>query len=114
MFGNLIHPPLLSLADRSVKTCGQVLRVSDSLDGVIRSGLTGPDVSRIYGLVAEVRSSNNGSWELIDDLRATLHEQCRDSDAVSLVFMLDLIRLLGELSAHADRAASRALLLVSR
>lgn len=116
---NLEIPPeantlMLSLAERGVKTCGKALRVSDSIDGAIRSGLTGPEVSRIYSLVDEVRHSNDAARVLADDLRATLHEQCKDCDRVSLVFALELTRLLGELSRHAERTASRAMLLVSR
>ena len=109
-----VYRLMLSLAERGVKTCGRVLRATDALDTAIRSGLTGPDVSGIYRLVDEVRHSNNDARVLVDDLRATLHEQCKDRDAVSLVFMLELTRLLGELSRHAEHAACRALLLVSR
>lgn len=105
---------MLSLAECGVKTCGRALRVTESLDTVIRSGHKGPDVSNFYQLVDEVAKSHNDARAIADDLRTTLHEQCKDSAAVSLVFMLELARLLGELSRHADVAVGRALLLVSR
>ena len=116
---NLQIPPeaktlMLSLAERGVKTCARALRIIDSLDTAIRSGLTGPDVSRIYSLVDEVRHSHDAARVLTDDLRATLHEQCQDCDKVSLVFALELTRLLGDVCRYAERTASRALLLVSR
>jgi predicted phosphate transport protein (TIGR00153 family) len=105
---------MLSLAECGAKTCGRALRVIESLDSVIRSGVKGPDVSRFYQLVDEVGKSHDDARSIADDLRTTLHEQCKDSAAVSLVFILELARLLGELSRHADLAVGRALLLVSR
>lgn len=109
-----INRLMLSLAECGAKTCGRALRVTQSLDAAIRSGLKGPDASAVYELVDEVRQSNNSARALADDLRVSLHEQCKDSDAVSLAFMLELTRLLAELPRLAEISSGRALLLVSR
>ncbi len=109
-----INTLMVSLAERDVKTCSRALNVTEALDTVIRTGRKGPDLARIYALVDDVRHSNSDARGLGDDLRATLHEQCKGGDAVTLVFMLELTRLLAALSRYAERASTRALLLVSR
>jgi predicted phosphate transport protein (TIGR00153 family) len=109
-----VNSLMSSLAACGVKTAGRALRVIESLEIAIRSGLKGRDVSSVYGLVDDVRHSHDQARALVDELRTTLQENCKEQDTVSLVFMLELTRLLGELSRHAERAAARALLLVSR
>ncbi len=109
-----INRLMLSLAERGVKTCSRALRVAESLEAVTRTGLKGPDLSSTYGLVNDVRQSGQQARALSEDIRASVHERCRDKDAVCVVFVLELTRLLGDLSRYAERAATRALLLVTR
>jgi len=109
-----LREPLLTLANKSVETCHNALKVIKTLDALVETGFKGPDVDHVYQLIDEVSKSEDGADMLGIDLVDTLYQHHKDKDPVSTVFTYQLTRWLGELADHAELVGSRMRLLVAR
>ena len=108
-----LKAPLMDLVARSNDSVQIALSVIKSLDALVETGFEGPDVDRVNELIDQLIETEDGIDMMGIELMDILHKHHKDKDAVSTVYVYQLIRWLGEIADYAELVGSHMRLLIA-
>ena len=113
-FPEEMQKPLLRLTERAVEACDDALKITKSLKDLVESGFKGPVVEEVQKQIAKTIRVETDADSLGIELTHTLFSRRKDINAVSVVFMYQLVQWIDDLADFAEKLAIRSRLFLAR
>lgn len=108
-----IAEDFLTFVSRNVDAAKQARKSVRELDELFTTGFRGAEVSLVESLIEELERIETETDDLQADLRASLFEIEGSLDPVTVIFLYQVIELIGEIADMAERVGRRLELLLS-
>ncbi|MCB1705235.1 MAG: TIGR00153 family protein [Halioglobus sp.] len=105
----------IKLAETSAATSHHALRAIQELDELLEVGFTGTEeISRVEAMLKTVDELECSSDEIAVDLRASLFKLERDLPPIDVMFLYQIITLLGSVADDAESVGDRLQILMAK
>ena len=109
-----LHKPLMKLTKVVDETVQQACLASQELDELLEVGFSGREVSRVERMLGEVDKLEGETDKLASKARDTLFKMETNLNAVDVIFLYDLIAVIGGIADSAESAADRLQITMAR
>ena len=109
-----LHKPLMKLTKVVDETVQQACLASQELDELLEVGFSGREVSRVERMLGEVDKLEGETDKLASKARDTLFKMETSLNAVDVIFLYDLIAVIGGIADSAESAADRLQITMAR
>ncbi|HED53646.1 MAG TPA: TIGR00153 family protein [Phycisphaerales bacterium] len=106
--------PLLALVHRNIDACDQLAELIEELDELLEVGFKGRDAQRVEEMVVALSRTESETDGIGKRLVHTLFENEDSMKPVSVMFMFQLARWLGNIGDDAEDVGDRVRLLIAR
>jgi len=109
-----LHKPILRLTKRAVEATKGAEKIVNSFDDLIETGFKGPDVSTTQNLIHEVVRIETTADTIGTDITHGIFEHLKDMDAVSVIFLYQLVQWIDDIADYSEKLAIRSRLFLAR
>jgi hypothetical protein len=100
--------------DLAIATSAQAMKAIEELDELLETGFRGREVAIVEAMIEELDRLEHCADELQIDIRAALYVLEKDLPPVDVMFLYQIINLIGELSDKSQKVGSRLQIVIAR
>ncbi|MBB72056.1 MAG: TIGR00153 family protein [Legionellales bacterium] len=109
-----LTPRFLDLLKRSVDTVEQTDKAINELDELLESGFRGNEVDLVENMINDISKIEHDADEIQVEVRHQLFGLEQDLPPVDVMFLYQVIDMVGELADYAEQVGDRLQLLLAR
>ncbi|MFT7403458.1 TIGR00153 family protein [Zhongshania sp.] len=106
--------PMSQYVDLAIATSAQAMKAIEELDELLETGFRGREVTLVESMIEELDSLEHSADGLQIDIRAALYTIEKDLPPVEVMFLYQIINLIGELSDRSQKVGSRLQIVIAR
>lgn len=109
-----LHPQILAFVSSAIEAGQQALKAINELDELLEVGFSGREVDFVEKMISELDQLEDKSDQLEQDIRHKLFELEQELPPIDVMFLYQVIGMIGGLADVAEGVGDRLQLLIAR